>query len=224
MPLIYPTAFFGGGGTIAFPTLRGTAIHDAGQFVDLPSGTSAGDLVVVIGYFFGIDGLAVINVETPAGWERIGHLNVITAAEVNVFATVATGDMSSVALSPAPGSDTFGARCNAYAFSKHSGLAGCGVIAAQSSTASPDPPALTVPGEWGSNPHVTWLSCIYKFGTSTTSSTSPGYSNLIGTPDGTGRMASARRNLRATTEDPGAWSLSTASGGIPFTIAVRGPE
>ena len=224
MPLIYPTAFFGGGGTIDFPTLRGTATHNGGQTVTLPSGTIAGDLVVMFGYFFGIDGLAVINVQTPADWERLGHIDISSSAELNVYVTRATGALSSVALTAAPGSDAFAAICNAYSFSKHSRLAAVSSISMQLSTSSPNPPSLTVPGEWGSNAHVMWLSCLYKFGASTTNSASSGYSNLIGTTDGTARMASARLNSRATTEDPGAWSISAANGGIPFTIAVRGPE
>ena len=230
MPLIYPTAFFGGGGTIAFPTLRGTATYRDTTYqnshdVTLPAGTSAGDKVIVFGAFGGSGFGDGVTVATPSGWERFGYLRMNDFAEVIAFWRDAASSMSSVTIARQGSTDAFIAYCNAYSFSVHSDFAPeITALAIQASTASPNPPPLTVPGEWGSSPHATWLSCLYKFGTSTTNAVSAGYSNAIGTLDGGARMASASLNSRATTEDPGAWSISAANGGVPFTIAVRGPE
>lgn len=227
VPLIYPTVFLGQGGTLAFPTLRATEAHNGGQTVSLPGTTVDGDLVVMFGYFAGSVGTDVIDVVTPSGWERLAHLDSGTAAEVNVYATIATGSLSSVALTPAPGTDNFSARCNAYSFSTHSHtglfLPAVSSISSQT-TANPDPPSLSLPGTWGAAPHTTWLSCVFKFLTNTTSAVSAGYSDLVTTGDNATRMMSARRNLIATSEDPGAWTTSASTAAFAFTLAVRGPE
>lgn len=232
LPLI-PLGLMGGGGTIDFPTLRSTAVYEDSTFqfshdITLGAGTTTGDFVLIFGRFAANLGTGVIDFPAPSGWERFANQNFGTAAELNAYWTIASGPMSSVTITRASGLAAATARFNAYTFSKHSHKAGrppvISAIPEQLSTASPNPPELTVPAEWGSSPHVTWLSCLYKFGNSTTSSASSGYSNLIGTPDGDVRMASARQNIRAATEDPGAWTISAAHGGNPFCIAVRGPE
>lgn len=221
-----------GGGTRAFPTLRAAATYreisaQNSHSVTLPSGTTTGDLVVVFGRFAALVANLTVEFPAPAGWTRFANEDWgTTAAELNAYWRIADGPMSSVTLARESGAmAAASAFCNAYSFSEHSGVAPViSSIPQQLSTASPDPPSLSVPGTWGPSPHVTWLSCLYKFGTSTTTSPSSGYSDLIGTLDGAVRMASARRNLQATVEDPGPWTISAANGGNPFAIAVRGPE
>jgi hypothetical protein len=232
VPLIYPTVFLGQGGTLAFPTLRATANYIENNVqndhdVDLPAGTTTGDLVIMFGYFAGLSGLDTVNVNTPPGWTRIGHLDSGTAAEVNVYATVASGPLSSVTLTKPGAADAFSARTNSYSFSAHSHnglfLPEISSIASQT-TDNPDPPSLSLPGTWGGAPHTTWLSCVFKFLTNTTSAVSAGYGSLVTTGDNATRMMSARRNLIATSEDPGAWTTSASSAAFAFTIGVRGPE
>lgn len=231
LPLI-PLGLLGQGGTLAFPTLRATSnfIDNTVQNshnVTLPSGTTTGDLVILFGYFGGLSGLDDVNVDTPSGWARIGHFDSGTAAEVNIYATIASGPLSSVTLTKQPSDDAFTAYTNGYSFSAHSHdmsfLPEVSSIGSQT-TQFPDPPSLALPGDWGASPHVTWLSCVFRFLTNTTSAVSAGYGDLVTTGDGATRMMSARRNLIATTEDPGAWTTSASAVAIPFTIGVRGPE
>ena len=233
LPLI-PLGLLSQGGTLAFPTLRGTAVYAGSTFdldhdITLPAGTTTGDLVVMFGYFGGTSGTETVNMVTPSGWDRIGHLDVGTAAELNVYWRIAAGPMSSVNIENAPGETAFFTYCNAYTFSKHShktGFAPAVSSIASQTTANPNPPELTLPGTWGGAPHTTWLSCVYRFNTpsNTTSAHSADYSNRITTGDGALRMMSARRNLIATAENPGAWTTSASAVAIPFTLAVRGPE
>lgn len=231
LPLI---PLLGQGGTIAFPTLRATSTYRDNTFqsshnVTLPSGTTTGDLVILFGGFAASLGTQTVDVLTPSGWTKFGHTNIVDdSAEINAWWTIAPGALSSVTLSRDPSADTMTARCNAYTFSAHSHtVARPPVITSipiQLSTTAPNPASLTVPALWGAEPHVTWITGLWKFGSSNTSSAPSGYGSTIGTTDGELRMASARRNAQAATEDAGAWTLSSNTGGMPFTIAVRGPE
>jgi hypothetical protein len=232
LPLI-PLGLLGQGGTLAFPTLRATENYIDTAFaddhdVDLPARTTTGDLVLMFGYFASLTGADTVDITVPSGWTRLALLDSGTAAEVAVYARIAAGPMSSVNLAKSGSGDAFTARTNSYSFSAHSHvfpslLPEVSSISSQT-TDSPNPPSLALPGTWGAAPHTTWLSCVFKFGTNTTSAVSASYSNLVTTGDNANRMMSARRNLIATSENPGAWTTSASSAAFAFTIGVRGPE
>lgn len=231
LPLI-TLGFIGQGGTTAFPTVRDTSVFKDTTFefshdVTIPSGTTTGDLVVVFGLFTGSGFGTGVTVETPAGWERFGFYEIGDFSDFCAFWRIADGPMSTVTIARQGSTDAFTAHCNAYTFSAHSANFGFDPVISSIelfTTASPNPPELAIPDEWGGAAHVTWLSCTYKGGTNTTSAHSADYTDRITTGDNASRMMSARRNLIAVAEDPGAWTTSASAGAIPFTIAVRGPE
>src|SRR5690606_3436889 len=122
MPLVYPTAFFGGGGTLGFPVLRGTSadssnIFDGTHLIDLPAGVQEGDLLIVDYTAAAVDALDTITLNVPGGWSSLDYQTQFIFNRRRVIWRIASTAHTSVTVTTGT-SSTYSANC--YAFSQYS--------------------------------------------------------------------------------------------------------
>lgn len=228
MPLVYPTVFFSLGGTTGFPVIRGTSANSTNTFdtshaIDLPAGVQAGDLLIVDYTAAAVDALDTVTLNVPGGWTSLDYHTQFIFNRRRVIWRIASAAHTSVTVTTG-NSSTYSANC--YAFSQYSKTPAMTPFPNFATTANPDSAPLSVPADWGGAPHCCFISSVYKGGAGYSIDALPsGYGDLLGTTAAfSTRSFSARRNVQAATEDPGAWATSASTGAVPVTIAVRGPE
>lgn len=226
MPLIFPTVFLGQGGTTGFPVVRSTSATSVDTFANthsiaLPAGIQAGDLLVMHYTCFGISQTTTIPMTVPAGWDSLALWSQFQGVRGRVIYRIATGGETTVGINTTGNASVYSQNC--YCFSAYSKLPVMTAFPSLASTASPNSAALTVPGDWGTA-HACFISSVYKAGSYSINSNPSGYGDLVSAMANSEKTFSARRNVVAVSEDPGAWSTSAATNALPITIAVRGPE
>ena len=190
--------------------------------ITMPSGITAGDLLVVV---LTVDGGSGTVISQPAGWSRPAQMHGGTrsaAVQVNQSTSVA----AAVFYRTATGGDTCTVTTSTNEQSSHvafriSGAAGINVASTASAT-SANPPALPA----GSSQEFLWIAARCADGSATADSVATGapssYGNLTtiaaANTQGTG-TSTAERTLTATSTDPGAFT-ATSEPNVTFTIAV----
>lgn len=213
------------GSTSAFPVLRSTSNDISSTLgtshtIDLPSGVQAGDLLVLI-YTARSDSTGQTTPPVPTDWTSLALYDAASTFKTRVLYRIASGAHTTVTITT-PGQNT-GLTSNCYCFSSFSEVPVVSGGTTLASTSSPNPPSLTVPGGWGVSPHCLFLSVVHSNGNNTVSSNSTNYSNRVSSSNSNNnRTWSARRELQATSDDPGSWSLSSSTGTVATTIAIRG--
>jgi hypothetical protein len=204
---------------MAFPVVQSTITSEevtevTSHDVSLPAGVSSGDLVVVY--------VAVKNNRTvtyPAGWTEILDTN---GTGVSISVAYRRCDGTEGATIIVTSSILDASSHGAYRITGHHATTNPEVGTTTAGTdQSPDPPSLTP--SWGAEDTL-WIAFHGAGGDHTTSAFPASYTDGIQENDsGSGiSSASARRNLNAASENPGAFSLS--SGTIQWranTIAIR---
>ena len=219
---------------MAFPTVVATSIstgNSSGISVSLPAGTTAGDMLVLIGAF---DGGGVADTEhdifvVEAGWTRAALSSAQNFMSAAAFWKVATGsDAATVDLSGNAAAET--GNVIALRITGHGGqvevgawnnYAGGGTV-----SAIPDPSSLTP--SWGAADTL-WIAAAAWDNASRALSSYPAnytanqvYANGANSSANVGTVA-ATRQLNAATEDPGVFTISADEQWAAFTIAIK-PE
>jgi hypothetical protein len=212
-------------GTVAFPTIRSTLDHNPGTFsqshtVNLPSGVQTGDLLVM--FLVARATVAGLTDVTVSGWTRLDTSPLLSAQAFYIIApsAITTASISTPSINTS-------ITTNSYCFSAYSLIPTW--IWTNGTGAAPEPTGLTVPSNWRSNPHVTYISSLHLFGDVTANGSPGSYGNQISsTSSNNNRTYSVRRNLQAASDDPSAWSITGTNPSLQSwacaTVGIRGPE
>jgi hypothetical protein len=191
----------------------------------MPSVVTAGDLLVVVFHENASGAIAF-----PAGWTFV--LNFIDAGVQRgaIYARIADGT-EGASITVTTGATSV--RCEYRSLRITGANVGSitlttpvtGAVSAYASTNNPDPPNLD-PADWGTEDTLWYAIEIGNDGTKTVTSYPTNYTNGVqhaasgGTP---GQLAIARRNLNASSEDPGTFALSSGGGSrtAGITLAIR---
>lgn len=186
--------------------------------VNLPGGIIAGHLLIVK---FGSWDQNVLG--WPGGWTEIFQRNYLGSDDLTFGAAYRIADGGEGATITVTTSTSEKTAHTTYRITNYSDTPECGV-AAVGSSANPNPPSL-VPS-WGAEDTL-WLACcgynltagLAVVNTYPTNYTD-GLNNLTDTNIGCG-VGSARRELNASPEDPGVFTLNYSRDWIANTIAIR---
>jgi len=207
---------------MAFPPVDATngGFDAAGlnHTVNLPAGIVAGKLLIAILCSFD---LTVIG--WPGGWTQLFHTQFPSGSDVTLSAAYRIADGGEGATIIVTTSTTEKTAHVTYMISGYSDTPECGV-SVTATTNSPNPPNLAP--SWGAEDTL-WLAiCGYNLtaGVTTVSAYPANYINglnyVSSVSDGAG-VGSAERELNASPEDPGAFTLNYARDSIANTIAIR---
>lgn len=192
--------------------------------LNLPSGISSGDLLLVFAAFNGLP-----TVTDPSGWTvLVSKTNTDT---YRIYAKIASGSEGStvtVALSGANRAASVSYRLTGARSTIDTTATSSATIsissASDANTATPDPPSLTP--AWGSAENL-WIAATFASDSSFTFSSYPtnyslGQVNAQGGSQGNGTAVSvASRLLTAATEDPGTFTTVTSRTRSTYTLAIR---
>jgi hypothetical protein len=197
---------------VAFPTVAATntsvtAVADVNHTVSLPASISAGDLLVV---FFGV---FTGTVTTPTGWTSLDALS----GWYKFLYRVADGSEGAT-LAVATGSSTVAIHLSYRITGQHASTAPEVGTRATATSANPNPPSLD-PAGWGAEDTL-WIVFNNADGSDTTGYPAS-YSNGIATFTGSTAGGMAARQLNATSEDPGTFTLTGSVQWQANTVAVR---
>jgi hypothetical protein len=190
------------------------------HYVNMPSTTDAGDLLIVL---FTNDGTATVI--TPAGWTALASNAGNGAVRLSVYYKIAGGTEGSTTVNFIT-SAAEEAVAQVYRITNWHGTTPPEISAAVTGTSTRPNAASLSPAGWdvadtlwlavagqdrGDQSGTTAYPASYTDGTSTLSS------------DGTGscRTLSARRVLATASENPGAFTIPVSEQWVAFTIAVR---
>lgn len=206
----------------AFPTVAATAAStdnasDTTQTVSLPGSISSGDLLIIC---MVLD--AVTTTTVPTGWTRLfGDTDLpASAGTVAAFYRQADGTEGGSVDVTTAGNARAGAV--AYRITGHEDPATQAPEAstgASANSTSPDPDSLTPTG--GSKDYL-WLIAAGWNGNPTPTGSPASYSNEItASPFGNVAIRGMERQLTASSEDPGNWTLSSPKKWVAWTVAVH---
>lgn len=200
----------------AYPTIQAPAnstqtADTTSHPITLPTGVTVGDLLVVM---FGFDGVPTVSIGSGSGW-TIEDQTALTAQGGAVIWKIADGtDALTLTTSASERSAALTYR-----------ISGAVDLELAVATGSADPPNLAPSG--GSDDYL-WLVFYTTQDNATATAAPANYTNFT-TVNSTGSnngssVAVARRNLTASSEDPGAFTSPGTSGGrIAYTIAIFPP-
>jgi hypothetical protein len=179
--------------------------------ITIPAG-SVGETIVVL---FGVDGVPTVT-HTGTGWTQTGLVG--TQASGYVFTKIASGaDTLTVNYSAAEVTGYYVYRITgAHASTPPEAAAVIGT------SATPDPPNLAP--SWGAEDNLWVAGFALDDGTKTLSSYPTNYSDNQATVAGSTagvRLGIATRELNASSENPGSFTVSASDSWVALTIAVR---
>ena len=203
---------------MAYPVIAGVAPDNTGagtsHVFSIPGSISAGNLLVVI---FGCQ--QVVGIGWPAGWTEV-HERQGSAISVAVAYRIADGGEGATITVTTTGSCR-GTQISYRVTGAHASAAPEVVSSTQSSTSSPDPPAVTP--TWGSA-ETLWIAAVNRAGNTAPTGYPASYSlnqtHQAGSAADNGVAAAGRQNTIAT-ENPGTFAFAAADGSVPLTIAIR---
>jgi hypothetical protein len=202
---------------VAFPTVaaRATDINitsTTSQALDLPTGITAGDLLVVtVQIATGIPQ----TITWPSGWTQLySQVNgvVVQGAAAYRVADGTEGSTVTITLSSNSGVQSVALRITGHdsATAPQAGTATTGT------TSTPNPPSLTPTG--GAKDYL-WIACCVSDAANVTAAPT-NYSNLT-VPGSGSDIGTAERLLNAASEDPGTFTLASSNEWVANTIAVH---
>jgi hypothetical protein len=198
---------------VTFPNVVNSATTNTtggSTTVTMPASIVPGNLLLLV---LG-DNIASGSPSISSGWTSVGSTNVSTFLFVNVWAKVAAGgDTATITL---PASSPGGVIV--YQISGWSGTIADIGYAGASGGSPVNPPALTMTA--GSQDYL-WFAVAMAGGVASQPTGAPAnYTNLTTFGSASGYVATAQRDLTASSEDPGAFTGGSGSATIGATIAV----
>lgn len=220
-----PPPFMKAGGlAAAFPAVAATNTSNVGSqtthAVSMPSGISAGNLLIVIAAIQS----AGATITNPSGWTQFLDQEQVSAT---------TGVRLRAWYKIAAGGDTCSFSTSANRTSAHNSYRITGFqgtpegLAAVGQDGSPNPPSLTP--SWGENKTLFLAATAVRSGSTATISAAPSnYTDLLSNASGSATNSintgcgSARRQVQAGSENPGTFTLSVSTQDwVAATIAIR---
>ena len=186
----------------------------------MPETINSGDLLFVP---FGNDGGATVT--TPSGWSLRGTVDASGQGRMTVFARVATGDLAGTTVNFVTSASEEGAAI-VYRISNWGGTLSDLAISSMALQSSPDPPSLT--SGFGVYPTL-WIAMVATSSPYTLTPTGPptNYTNIqqaiSNQTTAAIQMWTAERELTASSENPGAFSMARSENFVTGTFAIRGP-
>jgi hypothetical protein len=181
--------------------------------VNLPASIAAGDLLIVFfGYYTG-------TVSTPGGWETMGTENNGTSVYQAIFYKTASGSEGST-LTVTTGSSTKSSHVS-YRISGWTGTPEKGSVATGTDSA-PNPPSLTP--SWGSAETLWIVNETNRNNSFSTYPTNYSSNQVRGGNTSTTsatETSAATREVTASSENPGAYGLSTSRYWLAQTVAIQ---
>lgn len=209
---------------MAFPTVESlireiTGSASTSHTISYPATVSSGDLLLCI---IGV-GDETNDVGWPGTWTEIQDANDGATSEFSIGYRIADGTEGGGSFSV---SFTASNRRASHLY-RISGWHGATVpevgTLASGTSATPDPPSLSP--SWGAEDTLWIAYARSERGDNTYTGAPTNYTNLAydndGAGAGAGAVASARRELNASSEDPGAFTPSSSAAWIANTVAVR---
>lgn len=201
---------------MAFPQVAGTntSSHGSGvtsHTVSLPASIGAGDLLLIFANFNG----STVAVSVPTGWTEIydSQSGSGSAWGWKAYRIADGGEGTSVSVTT---DVSVTSAHQTFRITGHGGNAP-ELSSAGGTSSNPDPPSLTP--SWGSADTL-WFA-VYSHDSTTSISAYPtNYTNGNHTATASG-VASARRELAATSEDPGTFTVTTLRDADVITLAVE---
>ncbi len=205
----------------AFPsivnTMESTSNSSGTSFsVLMPTGIEAGQALVMIARYY----QPPTAINTPSGWNLLSSTVNGTNGSMAIFAKTAVGGDGTVSVTTTAAVTVKQATVLLLENFYGDVANGAAATSANASGTSPDPPSRSAP--WGSAQNL-WIACTtLANGASVTypaNYTLSEYAVLDKAP----AIALAARELKASSENPGAFSISAAAAqGIVATIVIRG--
>ncbi len=204
-----------------FPTVAATNGGNSGanvtsHTVNLPTGISSGDLIIVM---FSNDGDATVTF--PSGWTN--QLFSTASGTFNRFTVnyrIADGTEGSTITVTTSASE--GSAHTTYRITGYTGTPEASTPATSGGSTTPDPSSLTP--SWGADDTL-WLAVQGNNGNVSVTAYPTNYSNGINnrwaSTNGVG-VGSAERTLNAASENPGTFTISASNSWVAATIGVRG--
>lgn len=214
---------------MAFPveaaaTGAGETVSTSSHTLNLPSGIAAGNLLVAV-FHVNVD----VAASFPADWSFIVNKTDTGAQRVFIYAKIADGTEGS-SITVTTGATACRGEYRTMRFTGAYGsvsatLIPAGLAGSYTNTNNPDPPSLD-PSSWGAEDTLWYAIEAGNDNTKTVVSYPTNYSNGVQhtSSGGTGgQLALASRQLNASSEDPGTFTLSSGGGSrtIGFTLAIR---
>lgn len=182
--------------------------------VSLPAGVSAGDLLLV---FFSVYGTPS-SIDWPAGWSLLGWFG---NSDVSSQACYRIADGSESSTVVVDTNITTSSAYTSYRITGYCRLPESAGLSYGEATVSPDPPECTP--SWGEDDTLWIAAAGYGNGQTTVSSYPSGYSSgrndRTGSVEGVG-VGSASLQSNVSSEDPGAFMLSSAQRWTAMTVAI----
>lgn len=193
--------------------------------VTLSGSEASGDLAVAL---ISLDNQAraMTTITWPAGWTEIAE-RILPAGTETGFAVayrICDGTEGASVTVTTDTSETFAAQVYRYAAGNwHGTSAPEAASPSNGEDTAPNPPNLTP--SWGAE-DTQWIAAgTMDIGGTTVSAAPTNYTDLTATQSGTGfgdvEVYTARRDLNATSEDPGGFTVSTTAAWHATTIAIR---
>ena len=209
------------------PTVEGTdtseeAAETTTHDVSLPSGIVEGDLLLMLFSCYS-DFAGSPQITVPGGWTALDQEDLGTYGDTLVAYRIATGGEGLVV--EVTTDDSVSSAHQTFRISGYFGVPEL-TLNSDVSNAAPDPPSLTP--SWGDEGETLWLA-LFLGGRSTdiTVAAYPAnYDNgqlAKGAGDWNAYVGSARRELKASSENPGTFTLSDTMTYCVGTLAVRDP-
>ena len=211
---------------MAFPSVVTTATstdnaNDTTQTVTLPAGISSGDLLIILMVWNN----STATTTVPTGWTRLVADTALDASQgaIGGFYRQADGGEGASVDVTTSGNTRSGAA--SYRITGHENPATqapeVSSITVATST-NPDPPSITPTG--GSKDYL-FLACMGQDGNPTPTGSPANYSNelAVNVFSGTVSLRSMERQLAASSEDPGNWTIAISNEWAAWTIAIHPP-
>lgn len=208
---------------MAFPAVSSITETQFGSdttahLVDMPGTVDAGDLLLV---FLAFDAGPTITI--PIGWTWLQWTGNATDVRIAIFGIDAIGDEDSTTVDFVTSISTSGsAQCYRItgwggSLQEHVWLSGEDFGGGGN---HPDPKIIGIP--WGSTDDTLIIAAAATDNDTVMNSAPTSYTDLTQTLSGGGggSISTARREVNADTEDPGAFTLATTEGHGAFTVAI----
>lgn len=210
----------------SYPVVEATSTYHADSELDshpvtLPTGITAGDLLLL---FLTLPRMAGSNIDLPSGWSSLYADNYATGSsytKVRGIYKTASGSEGGTVTVATPGLARFasvGLRISGWQGTPEAGTA------AKAASANPNPPSLSP--SWGSDKTL-WLAVAHSSAADAVSSYPSSYTDGLTIYTGVfneyhARATAARRELEASSDDPGTFTLAQSVDWVANTVAVRG--
>lgn len=200
-----------------YPTVEGATTWYRGSqgtshVADLPTDITKGDLLLL---FFNTHA-TITNINTPSGWTSLFKVGEGTDHAIMVAYKEAAGGESTVTVTTTA---SVYSTTNSYRISGYTSAPEATYTNSETYDDKPDSPILTPTWDEAS---TLWITGFGMQDTRTVSSNPTSYGSLQYVNQNANACGSARRNLKATSEDPSYFTMSGSCQWYAWTVAVRG--